>query len=157
MIRIDVNRLVNAPAAEVWASWDAFGNIKASNPNITDSLLLPGSIASGLGAKRRCELDNRGNHIVEQIVGYAPGQQMVVAVVDGTAPVRDARLTLDIEAQSPTTTRVRLQIRFRPAVGLLGPFLAPLMRRKFTCAMTRLLASNATHVEAQLDQAGAAE
>jgi len=40
MAEISLSKTVNAPAGQVWASWDDFGNIYKFNPGIAASKLL---------------------------------------------------------------------------------------------------------------------
>jgi uncharacterized membrane protein len=56
MFTIDKQVVVNAPIDQVWASWDKFGDIQDFNPNLNSSKLLTGSISTGVGAKRQCDL-----------------------------------------------------------------------------------------------------
>ena len=141
--------VVNAPIEDVWASWDAFGDIMVFNPNVNKSKLLPGSQKTGLGAKRRCDFTDGKNHVLEEIVGYQPQESMTVAIYEGSVPIKSATVRLDFEPISASQTRITVHMDFTPKFGFVGGLLKPMMRKQFGAAFEALLAGNAQHVEKQ--------
>ena len=43
MAHVEVKKIVEAPLADLWVSWDDFANIHKFHPGLTDSYLLEGS------------------------------------------------------------------------------------------------------------------
>ena len=69
MAVVVVDQTVEAPVADVWASWDAFADIVKFNPLLKDSYLLKDSADTGLGALRQCDFSDGKNYIREKIIG----------------------------------------------------------------------------------------
>lgn len=147
MPKVTVEKTVNAPVAEVWASWDRFGDIADFNPNLRASRLINGSAPSGKGATRQCDLSDGKNHIRERIVEYVPGQRMVIDIYEGTMPLKRAVATVEVRAIGPRRTEVRMTMDFAPKYGLLGLAMVPVMKPTFRKMLGSLLDSNAVHVE----------
>ncbi|MEM7709535.1 MAG: SRPBCC family protein [Pseudomonadota bacterium] len=148
MADVFVDRIVNAPAAEVWRSWNDFGNIAAFNPNLSGSHLLAEQ-ATGPGATRQCDLKDGNTHVRERIVRYDPGREMVVDIYDGTMPLKAAVATITPTPEGPARTRVRMKMAFVPKFGPLGRLMVPLTKPQFRKMLQALLNGNAAHVEAR--------
>jgi len=146
MAEVVVERVVDAPVADVWASWDDFANIAIFNPLINKSYLTGDSSHTGLGATRQCDFEDGKNHVKERIVGYQPEKQIVVEIYSGSVPIRDAVATIDFQPLSGDRTRVTMGFRFKPKMGLLGQAMLPIMRRQFAKNLGQLLEGNAAHV-----------
>lgn len=153
MATVTVHRTVDAPASEVWTSWDDFGAIAAFNPNLSGSRLLPGSAPTGLGATRQCDLKDGRNHIRERITGYEPGRRMVVDIYEGTMPLKRAVATITLDDKGPRRTEVTMRMEFAPKFGPLGAAMVPLMRPQFRRMLRALLDGNAAYVERGLGAA----
>lgn len=69
-----VSRVIQAPVDKVWAVvGDDFGAIANSHPKIVKSDYVNGTLKSGEGAERRCNLNEKGNkYIQEKQVNYDP-------------------------------------------------------------------------------------
>lgn len=148
MAQVTVDRIVEATPAEVWASWDDFGNIAAFNPNLKGSHLLADK-PTGLGATRQCDLKDGRNHIRERIVDYVPSRKMVVDIYEGTMPLRTAVATITLDPVGPDRTRVTMRMEFAPKYGPFGALMVPMMKPQFRKMLRALLDGNAAHVEAR--------
>ena len=142
MATVSVNRVINAPIEEVWASWDDFGGIYKFNPNLNHSRLLEGSRLTGKGAKRQCDINDGKNWIREEVLEYVPRQRMKINIYEGTMPLKRAIATLTFKQISTHQTEVRMVMEFEPKMGLLGKLMVPMMKPKFTTMLGTLLEGN---------------
>jgi uncharacterized membrane protein len=157
MHTISVSKVINAPAAAVWASWDDYGNISKFNPAIRSSKILSSSqSATGPGAKRECEFADNRNWVRERIVEYVAGEKMVIEVYDGSLPLKSMRASIALTNLGNNRTEVQLTASFVLKMGMVGQLMAPLMRRQFRSMLSKLLDGNAAYVEAGSLQARAA-
>lgn len=146
MATITVARTIHRPVAEVWTSWDDFGNIDKFNPNIDKSFLLANA-ETGQGATRQCNLDAK-NHIQERIVSYVPEKSLRIHIYDGTLPMKEAYATFDFQAVGPNRTEVTMTMDFTPKFGLLGRLLmVPMMKPQLRKMCGKLLDGNKAYVE----------
>ena len=139
--------LVCASVAEVWAVWDGFADIANWHPGLKKSALLDGSIPTGLGARRRCDFSDGKHHILEEIVGYEEGQQMVVHIYDGNIPVQSSKVTFSFKPEGPNKTRVKAEVDFKMKGGILGSAVKPLAKRQLGADIAKLLKANRAFVE----------
>ena len=146
MPEVIVSQIINAPASEVWKSWDDFANVYKFNPNLKGSHLMTGSRATGLGAKRQCDMIDGKNYIREEILEYVPEKRIVVDIYDGTMPIKSAKASIDL-TKLGNRTKVTMTMSFVPGMGVLGAIMAPLMKRQFTPRLERFLKANANYVE----------
>ncbi|MEL6207810.1 MAG: SRPBCC family protein [Pseudomonadota bacterium] len=149
MAHVIVEKVVSATPADVWASWDDFGNIAKFNPNLAGSHLLADQ-ATGVGATRQCDMKDGKNHIRERIVEYAPKQRMVVDIYEGTMPLKKAVATIVLSPAGSGRTRVQMKMEFQPKFGLLGALMVPMMKPQFRKMLQALLDGNATYVQSQV-------
>ncbi len=147
MADVTVKRVVNAPVADVWASWDNFGDIYKFNPNLKSSRLLSGSNDTGRGARRQCDMADGKNHILERIIGYTPEKEMVIDIYDGTLPLKSAKATLRFVSTTNNRTEVSMRMDFVPKMGLLGKMMIPMMKPQFRKMLQGLVDANAAFVE----------
>ncbi len=147
MATVTVNRIVDAPLAQVWDSWDDFGGIQKFNPNLTGSHTLPGSAATGQGATRQCDLSDGKNYIRERVIGYEPQRRLKIDIYEGSLPLKSAFATFTLEAINPTSTRVTMQMDFTLKFGPIGKLMLPMMKPQFRKMMASLLEGNAAYVE----------
>lgn len=146
MVKITVNRTINAPLETVWSSWDDFGDIYKFNPNLKHSYLLKGSQATGKGAKRQCNINDGKNWIREEVVGYVPLKSMKVNIYEGTMPLKKAIATLSFKPINNHQTEITMDMEFEPKMGILGKLMIPMMKPKFKGMLNSLLAGNETFV-----------
>lgn len=148
MAKVIVKSVVNAPVADVWSSWDDFGNIERFNPNIKKSFLIENSKDTGLGATRQCDFTDGKNYIQERIIEYIPQKKMVVDIYDGTVPLKSATAKIELNLAGEDMTEVVFTMNFVPKMGLIGRILIPIMKLQFRKDIGKLVGSNKTHVEA---------
>ncbi|WP_421723115.1 SRPBCC family protein [Bauldia sp.] len=149
MATVTATRTVNAPLAEVWASWDEFADIRKFHPDLRDSYLLADSAATGLGALRQCDFKDGKTYLKEKIIGYEPRQWLVIDIYETSAPIKKAGASFDFKALGPSQTEVTMRLEFTPRMGLLGQLMLPMMKRQFAKSVTGLLEGNAAYVESQ--------
>lgn len=147
MAEIVVSRLVNAPLAELWQSWDRYDEIYRFNPVINQSPLLPQSASTGIGAARHCKHVDGKTYLKERIIGYQPQEHLVIDVFDANVPLKEAVVTLDFAALSAEQSRVTMRIRFTPKFGPIGWLMTPLIKKQFRKGLSDLLIANANFVE----------
>jgi hypothetical protein len=134
--------------AKVWESWDRFGEIARFNKGLRGSALLPGSPATGKGARRRCDLKNGKSFLLEEITDYREGERMEIVVFDSNLPVKTVRLRLTFLAPTAATTQITAEVDFTMKFGLLGRVLKLGAIKAFRGDITRLLQGNKLFNEA---------
>lgn len=139
---------INEPLSKVWESWDRFGEIARFNRGLRASALIPGSPATGKGARRRCDLKNGKSFLLEEITDYRQGERMEIVVFDSNLPVRTVRLRLTFQAPTAATTRIAAEVDFTMKFGLLGRVMKLAARKAFRGDITRLLQANKDFNEA---------
>ena len=93
---------------------------------------MEGSAQTGLGATRQCNLIDGKNYIQERVVDYVLNKRMVVDIIDGTVPVRNARAEVELRPQDDSSTAVTMTMSFEPKMGFLGKLMVPLMKPQFS-------------------------
>lgn len=146
MPSITTKKIVNAPVEEVWASWDEFGDIYKFNPSINGSRLL-GADATGIDARRHCDLKDGKNWVRERIVDYIPSKRMKIEVYESSMPIKTMNATLTFRSITDEKTEVVFTAEFEPKMGILGKLMAPLMKRQFRPMLASMLDGNADYVE----------
>jgi len=147
MAKVTITTTVNASVHDVWESWDAFGDIYKFNPNVDKSKLLNGSKASGLGAKRRCDLADGKSFVNEVITSYEPERFMAVDIYEGNIPLKSAEVSFLFDAISPTKTKIETTMTFQPKFWILGALMIPLMKVQLRKALQGLMAGKQKFVE----------
>ncbi|MEM7269807.1 MAG: SRPBCC family protein [Pseudomonadota bacterium] len=147
MVNIVVERTVNAPIAEVWASWDDYANIADFHPGLNASYLLDQGQATGVGATRQCDFTDGKTFLKERVTGYETNKRMVIDIFDTNAPIKDAKAVFEFAKLSERSTRVTMTMMFTPKMGVIGRMLTPVMKMQFRKGLSGLLESNARHVE----------
>ena len=148
METIVVSKTINAAVADVWASWDEFGDIYRFNPNVASSRLLSDTNApTGIGTRRECELVDGKNWLRERVVEYLAMRRLGFDVYESSLPVKSMRATVEFTETDDGGTDVRMSTGFEPHAGFLGKLLVPVMRRRFRPMLEALLDGNAAYVE----------
>ena len=147
MAQVILTREINAPVAEVWASWDDYANIDRYNPNLKQSFLINGSDATGMGATRQCDLEDGKNYIQERITRYVPEKRMTLDIYNGTLPLKKAEADIRLRPLGPTRTELQFIMRFTPKMGLLGLLMVPMMKPQFRKLLGKLVDANKAYVE----------
>ncbi|MEP3295300.1 MAG: SRPBCC family protein [Pseudoruegeria sp.] len=139
-------RIINAPLSKVWNAWDDFGDIYKFNPNLKGSHLLPGSVSTGLGAERQCDLTD-GNSLKERLTRYQPERLLEVEVFEHNLPVKKMVALVEFKAISVRKTEVCMTLTFTPRMGVLGRIMGPIMSKMMKRPISELLKGNAEFVE----------
>lgn len=147
MAKVTITTTVNAAVQDVWASWDAFGDIYKFNPNVDRSKLLSGSKPSGLGAKRRCDLADGKSFVNEVITSYEPERFMAVDIVDGNIPLKSAEVSFLFTAVGSSKTKIETTMTFQPKFWILGALMIPLMKVQIKKALRGMMSGNQKFVE----------
>ncbi|WP_419905547.1 SRPBCC family protein [Kiloniella sp.] len=147
MVTISVEKIVNAPVASVWASWDDYANIYKFHPGLNNSYLLESKNTTGMGALRQCDFTDGKTFLKEKVIGYEKNSRMRIEIFDTNAPIKKAQALFDFTNISSNQTRVVMTMTFTPKMGLLGKLLTPIMKKQFTKGLTALLEGNAKYVE----------
>lgn len=147
MPNVTLKRIVDAPVAEVWASWDDYAHIDRFNPNLTRSFLINDSAATGLGAERQCDLADGKNFIQERVIDYVPERRMVVDIFHGTMPLKKARASIEMRPLRVNQTELTFTMEFTPKFGLLGLMMVPMMKMQFSKLLGKLIDANKDYVE----------
>ena len=147
MPNLALKRTIQAPVAEVWASWNDYGNIDKFNPNLNRSFLIDNNGQTGLGATRQCDFSDGKNYIQERIVEYVPEKKMAVDIYHGTVPLKKAKATIEMRPIGRGQTELAFHMDFTPGMGLLGRLMAPMMKAQFRKALGKLVDANKAYVE----------
>jgi uncharacterized protein YndB with AHSA1/START domain len=147
MTKIVVEQIVEAPVAEVWKSWDNFGNIASFNPNLKASFLLEGSAKSGLGAQRQCDMSDGKNYLREEVIEYVPEEKLAINIFEATIPMKSGTATFELTPVGKGRTQVRMTMNMVPKMGVVGAMLLGAMKPKFKAMLQDLLRGNAAFVE----------
>lgn len=148
MADIEHEITIAAPLDQVWESWDRFGEIARFNKGLRASALLPGSAPTGKGARRRCDLKNGKNYLLEEIGDYRRQEVMEIVVFGTDLPVKTVRMRLGFSAPTARTTKITASVDFTMKFGLLGRLMKIPARKGFRGDVTRLLQSNKAFNEA---------
>lgn len=149
MAQVSVERLIPAPVEQVWASWDAFGDIAKFNPGLKGSRLLEGSADSGLGARRHCDMKDGKTFVREEITEYLPEKKMVITIIDGNMKLKSAEAIVTLEAHQGNATLLRFDMAFEPKMGVVGQLMVPMMKGMMRKTITKILDGNADYLAAQ--------
>lgn len=147
MTKIVVNETVNAPIAEVWKSWDQFGDIARFAPNIKESHLLPGSAETGMGAERHCLLADGKSYLREKVIEYVPEQRLKIDIFDSSMPMKSGYAVFELTPKGADMTNVQMTIEMVPTMGIAGKALMGMMKPIFTRQLQSMLHGNAAYVE----------
>ncbi len=149
MPTIVVNQIVHAPIAEVWKSWDDFGNIYKFNPALSGSHLLTDKhAATDVGTRRECEMKDGKNFIREEVLAYEPMRKLKIGVYESSMPIKTMHASFELESLGQHKTNVTMTAEFEPGLGLLGKLILPMMKMQFRKMLSAMLLSNAKFVEA---------
>ena len=147
MAQVTLTRKINAPIADVWATWDDYGHIDRFNPNLSKSFLINGSQETGEGAERQCDLADGKNFIQERVVDYVPERRMALDIYNGTLPLKRAKAIIELRPLSVNETELRFTMEFTPKMGLLGRLMVPLMKPQFRKLLGKLVDGNKAYAE----------
>lgn len=128
--------------------WDALADINSIenwNPGVRTSYVLT-EAASGLGAKRRCDLGGR-KILEEPVVVFAEHEQLTMRIDDSNLPFARAEIRFDLERRGERT-EVAVTPEYALRFGPLGRLMDRLfVGRAYRKGMAALHAGLKRHVE----------
>ncbi len=147
MAKVHLKRMIDAPVAKVWDSWNDYGNVDKFNPNLSRSFLIGDNGETGLGATRQCDLNDGKNYIQEKIIAYVPERKIAVDIYNGTMPLKRAVATIELIPLAANRTEVNFTMEFTPKFGILGKVMIPLMKPQFKKLLNKLIDGNKAYLE----------
>ncbi|GLS36640.1 hypothetical protein GCM10010869_22310 [Mesorhizobium tianshanense] len=120
MTRVRVEYSTAAGPQTCWALMADFANIDFFNPHLSESYLVDGSPACGLGTERQCDFKGGKGYIREKVIDWQEGRSYTVDIYDGTLPVDRTVTTLGLLPQSGGGTRLFMETTYRPRYGFVG-------------------------------------
>lgn len=147
MAEVSVTKIIEAPVSAVWASWDDYANIAKFHPGLSDSHLIEGSVKTGMGAKRRCNLLDGKNYLLEEVIAYTPEKQLVLDIYEMTFPLKSAKAMINFKALGDNRSEVTMSFVFVPKMGVIGKMMTPMMKKQFTKTVAGILDTNASFVQ----------
>ncbi len=147
MAKVHLKRMIDAPVAKVWDSWNDYGNVDKFNPNLSRSFLIGDNGETGLGATRQCDLNDGKNYIQEKIIAYVPERKIAVDIYNGTMPLKRAVATIELIPLAANRTEVNFTMEFTPKFGILGKVMIPLMKPQFKKLLNKLVDGNKAYLE----------
>ena len=143
MTRIERSVRIDAPAEDVWAAISDLDAVANWNPNVAEATC--GTLSSGVGATRTCELAPRG-HIEEVVSGWTEGTEIWFAI-GAHGGIRSADMGLVIHRTSEGAV-VDAIADYHLALGPVGPVIDKLTTRRLMSRMLeRSLDGLKAHVE----------
>lgn len=137
------------PPERIWALLADLEAVERYNPGVRRAA-LDGAQASGVGARRACELVPKGR-VVERVTHWEEGRALGLEVVESDWPIHFMRWVTSIEP-SDRGTRITQALDYAVKFGPLGWLLDRLvMRRKLTATLDDVFASLAKHAEGRTD------
>ena len=129
----------------IWSLLADLEAVERYNPGIKRAA-VEGTQASGVGARRSCELVPKGR-VVERVTHWEEGRALGLEVVESDWPIHFMRWVTHIEP-SEGGTRITQSLDYAVKFGPLGWLLDRLvMKRKLTATLDDVFASLAKHAE----------
>lgn len=132
MKSVSIERTLEAPPDRVWTTLADFGGVARWNPNLASASLLRGP-SQGLGARRRCNMNDGKNHIIEVVTGWVESSRIEIEVTDGTMPFETALISIQLQDDGPGRTRVAMTMSYQTKRTFAGAAMnlmaAPMLRR----------------------------
>lgn len=155
MRQIRVSAMIEAERESVWAVLADFGNISDWNDGVKTSYLT-GAAATGVGAKRHCDLKPAGG-LEETITEWLPNERMVVSVDSAKMlPIESGEVTFSLLHGGTGRTKVEIRYAYHPKFGAIGKLIGKPLDRQLESGFEGFLAdlsSAAVAHEADSDMA----
>jgi hypothetical protein len=133
------------PPERLWALLSDLTAVERYNPGVTRAS-IEGARASGVGARRSCELVPKGR-VVERVTHWEEERALGLEVVESDWPIHFMRWVTTIEP-SDHGARITQSLEYAVKFGPLGWLLDRLvMKRKLTSALDAVFASLVKHAE----------
>ncbi len=138
MPEVIVTSVIPHSQQAVWDAWADFGNIDIFHPAVKSSRIIGGP-PNGRTAARRCDFYD-GSSIEEQITVFNPPSSIGWALTAPPGPIKKGDALVQLEAQTPTQTRVTFTLTFTMKLGPVGWLLGVLVvKGAMKKALTQLL------------------
>jgi uncharacterized protein YndB with AHSA1/START domain len=148
MTTIHHDVLVSCPPERLWALLADLEAVQHYNPGVRRAA-IEGSLRTGVGARRSCELSPRGR-VVERVTHWEPGRAIGLELEEHDWPVEFMRWVTRIEPHG-RGTRLTQSLEYEVKLGPVGWLLDRLvMRRKLTVTLDAVFASLARHAESEI-------
>ena len=128
--KVELDIIVNASKEAVWdLTFNRFGEVNNFNPLIEGSHFT--SMSKGeVGCERQCDLDLKGNHLIERIIDAQGHDSFELEIIGGAMPMMEKMFVKQaFEEIGPNKTRVRLIVRFRSKPAFMGFLMSMMMKR----------------------------
>ena len=146
MTTVRINRIINAPADQVWQVIGDYNNVHVFHPFVESADQLS-EVARGLGAKRQCNLYNN-SCAVEEVIQWEEGRSFTVAMSTPTPPFGGTTGTMSVQPIDASTSEVTLDMFYTPQWGFFGKTLDLLvLRMVLRFVLNRVLKSLQHHIE----------
>jgi hypothetical protein len=150
MAHVRVTHATSAAPALCWELMADFANIDYFNPHLSESRLLEGSPANGLGTTRHCDIKGGKNYIRERVVDWQEGRSYTVDIYDGTMPVTGMMTTLGLSPRPGGGSHLFMETSYTPRYGIVGKAMDVLaMRRMFSRMLLDVIKGLAEKAEAR--------
>ncbi len=146
MGKLKITHSVSAPIDKVWASWNDFGGNYKFNPNLYYSHILNGSVETGLGAARKCNMKDGKNWVSEEIVNYVSGESMTIKVTGGSMPLKEMVGTISVHEINDSLTEVALSMTFTSKGGFMGMLMMPMIKMLLKRTLKKIFVANEKYV-----------
>jgi carbon monoxide dehydrogenase subunit G len=137
------------PPERIWALLADLKAVERYNPGVKRAS-LEGAQASGVGARRSCELVPKGR-VVERVTHWEEGRAVGLEVIESDWPIHFMRWVTTVEP-SERGTRITQSLDYAVKFGPLGWLLdRVVMKRKLRATLDDVFASLARHAEGRND------
>lgn len=138
---------IDAPTPQVWEAVANIGSIATWNPNVKRSQLTSDQ-PGGLGATRECQLAPLGT-VQERVTSWDEGRSLGIEIYErkNIPGLRQGDATIEI-VPTGDSSHVTIELNYEVGLGALGAGMNAVgMKRRFTKAVTGMLAGLKHHVE----------
>ena len=135
----------NCPPEAVWSLLSDLEAVARYNPTIR-AAAVTGSLGTGVGASRACELVPKGR-VVERVTHWEEGRSVGLEVAESDWPIHYMRWITRVEP-APTGSVITQDLEYAVKFGPLGWLLDRLvMRRKLTATLDSVFDNLVRHAE----------
>jgi len=127
---VELNIIANADKEAVWdTTFNRFGEVNNFNPLIEGSHFT--SMDKGeVGCERQCDLDLKGNHLIERIIDAQGHDSFELEIIGGSMPMMDKMFVKqEFKEIGPNKTAIKLIVRFRSKPAFMAPLMGMMMKR----------------------------
>ena len=134
MTTLKFDTIVTGDKDTLWKVLADFAGISVFHPTVPNSYVINGTDRTGLGAERRCELNNDGTKFVEErIIRFVEGEEYDVEIYGGTQmpPVTNFIITIGMKSLSENQHRIYMIANYQPKFGPIGTVMNMLIIQPF--------------------------